>query len=880
MRRLRGLLWRLGGLFGRGRHDRDLADEMDSHLALHIDDNLRRGMSPAEARRDALLRLGGVEPTKEDVRDRRGVPAVEKVAKDVRFALRVLRKNPAYAAVVIVTLGLGIGVNTAIFSIVDGVLLRPLPYADADRLVQVWHTPPQDSFPGQTRFSISPANYLDWRDQNHAFEHISAYGPATLTYTGGDRPEAVPAAAVAPDLFAALGVRPLLGRTFTDDEDAPGKDKVVVLGEKFWRAHFAADARVVGRTVRLGGDSYVVAGVMPAGFRFPQWADMWIPLAWSAKDRAVRGIHDYAAIARLRPGVSVAQAQAEMDAISGRLAQAYPEDDKGWGALVVPLRDEVVGDVAPALLVLLVAVSFVLLIACANVANLVLARTLARRKEIALRLALGASRGRVIQQILSENVVLALVGGSVGLLVAWLGLDSIVGLIGDELPRAAEVGIDGRILAFTLAISILTGLAAGIVPALRLTRSDLADALKQGLGKSGSDTGGNRTRSGLVIAEVALSLVLLVGAGLMIRTLGILRAVNPGFDPHGVLSMTLALPMSKYPSPPEQAAFYQRMLERVRALPGVDAAGVVTSLPMMGGSTQPIAIDGQPVVAQSEQPEVAVRVIAPGYLATMRIPVVRGRDVRDSDGAGQPNVILVSESMARRFWPGEDPIGKRLVQSFYPDVAREVVGVVADVKLSSLAAAATSPTLYVPLAQQPRPWMALVVRGARPDALAPSVTGAIREVDAEQPAVNVMTLDAFLDQTLAHQRFAMMLLALFAALALALAGIGIYSVLSYSVRRRVQEIGIRVALGARRGDVLWMVLGHGLRLTLAGLVVGALAAVALGRLLAGLLYGVAPTDPLTFGAVAALLVAIALVACYLPARRAVRVDPMVAMRCE
>jgi len=881
MRRLRAWLVRFGGLFGRRRRDREFAEEVESHLDMHVEDNLRRGMTPEAARRQALIDLGGVEQTVESYRERRGLPVMDKAAQDVRYAVRVLRKNPGFTAVVVLTLALGIGANTAIFSIVNAVLLSPLPYDDADGIVQVWHTPPQDSFPGTTQFSLSPANYLDWRDQNHVFERIAAYDGTTFSFTGGDRPEAVNAARVAPDVFAVLRAKPLLGRGFTPEEDAPGQGKVAVLGHGFWQTRFGSDPSVVGRQIRLSGESYTVVGVMPAGFRFPHWAELWTPLAWSAEERQVRGIHDYHAVARLAPGVSVAQAQAELGAISRRLEQQYPADNKGWGALVRPLRDELVGNVRPALLVLLAAVSLVLLIACANVANLVLARTLARRKEIALRAALGASRGRVLQQVLSENLLLALVGGALGLLLAYFGVEAIVAFLGDQLPRAAEIRVSGRVLLFTLLISVLTGLAAGIMPALRLTKVELGEALKQGSGKTTSDSGGNRTRSLLVVAEVALSLVLLVGAGLMIRTLGMLRGVNPGFDPRNVVSMSLTIPVAKYASPAQQTAFFERTLERLRALPGVDSAGAVIGLPTTGGSTQPVAIEGHPVVAVSQQPEVAVRVMTPGYLRAMRIPLVRGRDVREADAAGQPDVVLVSESMARRFWPDQDPIGRRLVLSFYPGVSREVVGIVGDVKQRGLAVVQPSPTIYVPLAQMPRPWMSVVVRTASPlTALMPAVAGAIREVDPEQPVLDVMTLESLLDDSLAHQRFSMLLLALFAGFALLLAGIGIYSVLSYAVRRRVQEIGIRVALGAQRSDVLWMVLGHGLRLTLAGLVIGTLGALGLGRLLTGLLFGVPPTDPLTFTVVCALLCAIALLACYLPARRAMRVDPMIAMRYE
>jgi predicted permease len=855
---------------------------MESHLQMHVDDNLRRGMSPDEARRRALIDLGGVEQVREACRERRGVPWLESLARDVRYALRGLRKNPGFTAVAVLTLALGIGANTAIFSLVNAVLLRPLPYEGADRIVQVWHTPPPESFPGFTRFSVSPANYLDWRAQNHVFEAMAAYGSTTFGWMDGDRPVAVTAGEVAPDLFAVLRARPLLGRTFAPDEESPGKNKVAVLGHRFWRSRLGSEPGVVGKTIRLGGESYTIVGVMPAGFGFPRWADLWTPLAWSDAERQVRGMHDYRAVARLKPGVTVAQAQAEMDSISRRLEQRYPADNKGWGALIVPLRDEMVGEVRPALLVLFAAVSLVLLIACANVASLVLARTLARRKEIALRAALGASRGRVLQQVLCENVVLALAGGALGLFLAREGVDGIVAFLGESLPRSSEVRVDARALGFTLLISVLTGLAAGLVPALRLMKVNLSEALKQGMGRTASDSGGHRTRGALVIVEVALSLVLLVGAGLMIRTLAVLRAVDPGFDPRGVLSLFLAIPATRYATPAQQIDFFDRALERVRAQPGIDSAGAVNQLPMAGrGSTQPVAIEGHAAAALSEQPEVAVRVLTPGYLRAMQIPLLRGRDVGEADVTGRPGIVLVSESMARRFWPDEDPIGRRLTLSFYPGVPREVVGVAGDVKLEGLADTQASPTLYVPLAQMPQTWMSVVVRG-RPQSgdIVPAVTAAIRQVDAEQPVLEVMTLEAFMEDSLAHQRVSMLLLALFAGFAVLLAGLGIYSVLSYAVRRRAPEIGLRVALGARHSDILWIVLGHGLRLTLAGLAIGVLGALALTRLLGGLLFGVRPTDPLTFAAVSVLLCAIALLACYLPARRAMRVDPMIALRQE
>jgi len=882
MSKTRAWWLRLAGLFRKQEREREFVVEMESHLQMHIEENLRGGLTPQEARRQALIKLGGIEQARESHREQRGMPRLEAVWQDARYGLRALARTPGFALAAVLTLALGIGANTAIFSVVNTVLLRPLPYEHASSIVKVWHTPPQSSFPGMTRFSLSPANYLDWHRQNTVFEHFAAYHFESYNFATAERPEAVMAASVAPEFFSVLRFQPLLGRAFTPQEAEPGNDKVVVLGHRFWQSRLNGSTRALGEKIRLNGESYTVIGVMPAGFRFPDWAELWTPLAWSSKDRAVRDDHNYLSIARLKPDASVAQAQAELSAIAARLEQQYPEANKGWGALVVPLRTDVVGDVQPALLVLLGAVAFVLLIACANVANLVLARTLARRKEIALRAALGASRRRILQQILCETVLLALAGGTLGFFLAFYSVDGIIAFLGDQLPRATEIHIDRWVLAFTGCISILTGIAAGIAPALRLTRVDLNEALKQGMGKTSADSGGTRTRSVLVIAEVAISLVLLIGAGLMIRTLAMLRSVNPGFDPSSVVGMTLATPQTKYATEAQRAAFFDRVLGRVRTLPGVESAAAVSSLPLTGsGSTQPLQIDGRPVVPLSEQPQVAVREITPGYLKTMRIPLVRGRDIDSSDVAGRPNVVLVSQSMAEKFWPNEEVIGRRLTLSFVPGVVREIVGVVGDVKQESLAVLEPSPTIYQPLAQRPSPWMTLVVRTpAETGSVVRAVAGAIAEVDPEQPILEVKTAGEIVDGSVAQQRFSMLLLAVFAGFALILAGMGIYGVLAYIVRGRVREIGIRIALGAQRADVLWMVLRYGLKLALAGLVIGTVAALGLTRLLTGLLFGVQPADPLTFAAAAGLLCAIALLACYFPARRAMRIDPMAALRFE
>ena len=811
------------------------------------------------------------------------------IFQDLRYAVRQLRKSPGFTAVAVITLALGIGANTAIFSVVNGALLRPLAFREPNRLVHVWHVPPAKSFPGMTTFAVSAANYLDWQSQNQVFENMAIYTYHVFTLTGGEKPEQVDASAVSSNFFETLGVQPMLGRVFSTQEDRPGRSNVVVLSHRFWQEHFGSNADIVGHNINIDGQSFLVAGVMPPSFRYPDFAHVWTPMAWTDKERAVRGEHHYSVVARLKSGIALKQAQAEMNTISSRLEQLYPEDNKGWGAVVVSLHDDLVSDVRPALLVLLGAVAFVLLIACVNVANLALAKTLSRRKEIAIRTALGASSARVLRQILSETVLLALAGGAIGLIYARFGVRLIMAFLADKLPHSVEVGLDLRVLGFTAIISILTGIIAGALPALRLTKADVNQALKQGLGRTDSDSGGHRTRSLLVVAEVALSLVLLIGAGLMIRSFQQLHGVNPGFETRGVLTMTAAISRAKFPSPTQHISFFEQVLQRVRTLPGVESAGVIDDIPLnQNGSHQPIAIEGRPVVAMSEQPEVDVRLISPGYMGAMRIPIVRGRDFGDTDAAGRPAAILISASMAQHFWPGEDPLGKRLTLTFFPESVREVVGVVGDVKLDGLDQDRPSTILYMPLAQISAPsvgWqsfpMTLVVRSAtKPTGIVSAVTNAVHQVDREIPLRDILTMDELVTNSISQQRFNMLLLGAFAALALLLAAIGIYSVLSYSVKRRVQEIGIRLALGARIGDVLRMVIVEGMKPTLLGVVLGTVGALAMGHVLASLIYGVKPTDPLTFLVVAVLLAAIALFATIIPAYRASKVDPLAALRYE
>jgi putative ABC transport system permease protein len=809
---------------------------------------------------------------------------------DFKHGLRMLLKNPAYTAVAITVLALGIGANTAIFSVVNAVLLRPLPFRDPARLVQVWHVPPPKSFPGMTEFAVSAANFIDWQKENHVFDKMAILSGSALTLAGNDQPEELQGAAVSSDFFSTMQVRPLLGRTFTDDEDRPGKNHVIVLSYGLWKTRFAANPDIVNRTVNFDGEPYTIAGVMDKKFDYPDFAQYWKPMGWTDKERAVRGEHHYLVVARLKPDVTLLQSQAEMNTISSRLADQYPEDDKGWGAVIVPLREERVAQVRPSLLILLGAVAFVLLIACANVANLVLAKTIGRRKEIAVRLALGASAGRVIQQILAETILLSTVGAAFGLALAHFGIQLTVKFLAGNLSKSTEVTLDASVLFFTLALAVTTGFLAGILPAFRLTKTNVNDALKQGLGKTDSDSSGGRTRSVLVVSEVALSLMLLVGAGLMIRSLWQLSAVDAGFDPHNLLTMTMVVTGNKYSRPIDEIAFCDRVLSKVRALPGVTSAGLIDTLPIsQDGSHQPVAIEGRPAQAMSEQPEIDTRSISAGYLNTMHIPLRRGRDFSSADAPDRPATAIISESMAKRFWPNEDAIGKHLTMTFNPGKVREVIGIVGDVKLTGLDTASSDATIYLPMSQTSaapyEDWhpftMQLAVRTtSQPASLTSAVTAAIHSIDPTQPVVDVMTMDDLIATSLSQRRFSMLLLAAFAILALLLAAVGIYSVLSFAVRRRVREIGIRVALGAEMKDILRLVVTEGMKPALLGLALGVVGALALGRVVASFIYGIAAYDPLTFAAVAMLLGAVALLASIIPAYRAARIEPTRTLREE
>ena len=871
----------------------DINEELLAHLEHAVDDLVRAGVAPDEARRRAVASLGGVTQTAEIWRETRGLPFLEKTMQDLKFAWRLLLKSPGHTFAAILILGLGIGANTAIFSVVNAVVLRPLPFADPSRIMRVWHTPPPTfaTAPnGRRIFAVSAANFLDWQAQNHVFDKMALYRGGRFNLTGQGEPDSLRATIVSDDFFAILGVQPLAGRVLGPSDSAPGAPHAVMLSEGVWRRRFGADPTVIGRSISLNNEPYVVTGVVPRRGALPEDFDLWVPLVWTPQERAVRSNHNYVTIARLKTGVDVAAAQAEMSVISQRLERQYPEDDAGWGAVVLPLHDDLVGDVSLALFVLMGAVVFVVLIGSANLANLLLAKTLGRSREIAVRTALGASRARIVRQVLTETLLLAIGGSALGLLLGRLSVTAITQSIGQRLPRVSEIALDGRVLVFTLVVAVAAALLAGVVPAWRLTRADPGDALKRGMGRSGSGAGDRRVRDILVVCEVALAIVLLTGAGLLLRTLAQLKSVDAGFDPHNLLTMTVAAPpVPASASPQERMAqrrtFAEEVLRRVRALPGVQSASFTDSLPLQGGSNLPIAIEGRPALPVAQQPIVQGRAISLGFLQTMGMTVVAGRDLSEWDMTHPNASVLINQTFARMYWPNENALGKRFASTLTSRDPLTVVGIVNDVKLNGLDVRQPVAASYVPitaLMSAPRAgFFSLAVRTTMaPELLTQPITNAIHGVNALLPVRDIMTMDDIVDQSMGDQRFAMMLISAFAGLAILLAAVGIYSVLSYSVSQRVGEIGIRRALGAPAAAVMRTIVMEGLTPTVVGVVSGLTIAALLGRVMTSLLFGIGPHDPTTFAAVSVVVITVAIAATLAPAYRATQVDPLRALRTE
>ncbi|MEY2483702.1 MAG: hypothetical protein QOK24_2230 [Verrucomicrobiota bacterium] len=800
---------------------------------------------------------------------------------DLRYAIRMLAKSRAFTVIAILTLGLAIGANSAIFSVVDAVLLRPLPYPRSEQLVRVFGKQPQlDLAPN------SPANFLEWKEENQVFERIGTYVGQGFNLLGGDKPERVIGARVSADILPLLGVQSALGRFFTNDEDQDGRGQVVILSHDFWRSRFGGDANTLRQTITLNDRPYAVIGVMPAGFAFPNTrTQVWVPIAFNAAERKTRDTNFIDVVARLKPGVSIEQARANMSAVARSQAERYPKTNTGIGVTLVSLQEHIVGDVRPMLVVLLAAVAFVLLIACANVANLLLARAAVRQREMAIRGALGASRSRVIRLLLTESVLLAVLGGAAGLLLAFWSLDLLVSLKPANLPRLGEIGVNRAVFLFTLAVSVLTGLLFGVAPALQVSKLDLNEGLKES-SRGGTDSPRrHRLRALLVVSEVALSLVLLVGAGLMIRSFSRLLAVDPGFKADHVLTAFVSLPVSKYPKREEQTAFFDRLLERLRNLPGVSAAGIVTDIPLYGGSSTGFDIEGHPEAAPGTRSMTDYRLINSDYFAAMGMKLVKGRAFSRYDTEAAPGVVIINETLAARFFAGEDPIGRRLDLSGDPKDLREIVGVVGDVRNYGVDAE-VKPEVYVPFLQSAPNYlsgvvsaMTVVVRSAvEPTALGSALREQVQALDKDQPVSAIRTMEWYLADSMAQRRFNMLLLGVFAGLALVLAAVGIYGVIAYTVTQRTHEMGIRIALGARNGDILKLIFTNAMFTTAAGIVIGLGAAFGLTRLLQNLLYQVTATDPFVFASIPILLLLVAMVATYIPARRAMKVNPITALR--
>jgi putative ABC transport system permease protein len=816
------------------------------------------------------------------------------LVRDLRFGARMLLKHPGFTTVAVTTLALGIGANTAIFSVVNAVLLRPLDYREPNRVVALWENVPAKG----GRWRVAPANFFDWKKQSQVFEEVAAFGASTLNLTGAGEPAQLSGSRVSEGYFGALGVGPALGRAFLPEEYEPGKGQVVILGHTLWRGRFGSDPNVLGKTVRLDGTAYTVVGVMPAGV-YPTWPttskisfdasrqEYLVPMSFSPAWASNRSSHVLGVVARLKGGVTIERARADMSLIARRLEDAYPSNNTGAGALVNPLADEVVGDVRPALLVLLGAVGLVLLIACANVASLLLAQLAARRREVAIRAALGAGRARLVRQFLIEGALLSLAGGASGALLAAWGVDLLLKVMPSEIPRLDQVGVDARVLLFTLALSALTSLVFGFAPALQASRADLRETLKEAGRAGGASPSRQRFRRLLVVAQVALAVVLVVGAALLVKSFRRLREVDPGFNPERVAVLSLSLPQSKYAEWQKISGFYSQLVERVRALPGVRSATIAYDNPLTSNWLDSFTIEGRPEPQAGDTPVECFRPVGHEYFRTVGIELVRGRHFEEQDDPAHTGAAIINEAFARKYFPGEDPLGKRLLTQTPARMtngpmptAFEIVGVVRDTKFKGLSAE-SSPAFYVPARQFPLSNMVVMARvDGDPAAYAQALRDSVWSLDRDQPINAVTTLDAIVAEDIAQPRFNMLLMGLFGALALLLAAVGVYGLLSYTVAQRTREIGVRIALGAQGRDIFSLTLRQGVAPALAGVFVGLAAAFALTRFLSSLLYGTGANDLSTYAFVAALLTAVALLACYLPARRATKVDPMVALRYE
>jgi len=878
---LKDLFFRLRSVLRRGTVESEMEEELRFHSQRQLEKYLKAGMSGDSAQRQVRMDFGGLEQVKEECRDARGVSLLETLVQDLRYGWRTLLKSPGFAAAALFTLALGIGANTAIFSVVYGILLRPLPFWDASHLVLLNETTPRVG-----DVSVSYPNFQDWRSQSHSFAEMAAVNPVKFNMAGSNQPENIGGLAVSPNFLPMMGVRPVMGRGFTPDEEKAGAARVVLLSYALWQSRFGADPSAMGQTIRLDSQTVTIVGVLPQDFRWVEKCDVMEPMGvWathndSATNRGDRG--DGLVVGRLAAGVRMEQARAEMETLAAGLARAYPEANDQFGVNLRPLREAFSGDVRPAMLVLLGAAIFVLLVACANVANLFLMRGAVRAKEMALRIAIGASRRRIIRQILTESFLVALLGGVAGVCLAIAGIPAIARLIPPDTLAGASVGMNGAVLLFSAGLVVLSMFVSGLAPALHSTSGDLQSELKEG-GKTTSAGARNRWRDLLATSEVALALILLVGAGLMMKSLYRLLAVDSGFRSEHVLKLEMDLRTAQYDKDPAVIAFWQQTLDRVRALPGVEWAALGTAIPLTGDhSRTDITVEGT-VPKPGSFPHPDIHIVSPDYEKTLGIRLLRGRGFTHADQENVPQVAMVNATVAQRLFPGADPIGKRFMfghPGTDPLKWVTIVGVVADTKMYGLANPGRL-EVYLPFRQATSNEMALLVKsGQEPTALVSAIRGIVTSIDKEQPIFRIATMQEVVNASVSTRRITLILLGLFSGLALVLAGIGIYGVISYSVAQREREIGIRMALGAQRADVLRLVLAQGGKISAAGIVIGSAASLGLTRLMAKLLYSVRAVDPATFAAVAVVLALITIVASYIPARRTLRVDPLIALRHE
>ena len=873
-------------LFHRPRTER----EMDAELRFHIEERAevleRDGISREEAFRRARIEFGGIERAKEECRDARGANVLESFVQDLRFGFRMLRKSPAFTAVAVLTLALGIGANTAIFSIVDAVLLRSLAYPHPNQLVLMFAVPLKEP---EALSGISYRDFTEYRKQNRVFSEMAGNAFHDLTLTGTGEPSIVNTGDVTPEIFPLLDAKPLLGRILLPEDGKPGAAPVAVLSENLWRSRFGSSPALIGQSITLDMRTFTVVGILPASFRYPDGAppqDVWIPIAQDplfGPRISQSGVPVLSGIARLKPDVSLARAQAEMNTLSARLAKEFPEVDSGLTLRIEPYRQFVVGNVKSALLILLGAVGLVLLIACANLANLLLSRATSREKEIAVRIALGAGRARVVRQLLTESALLGLLGGLAGLLLASTGLWSLRSFIPPDVARIGSIDVGGPVLTFALLLSFAAALAFGLAPALLATPSKVQTNIKEGGGRTGQRSG-QRLRNFLAVVEISLAMVLLIAGGLLMRSFALVTSVNPGFDPKNVIEAEVSLPQFQYSTPKQWSSFSSELLDKLHQQPGLQDSALAAPLPMdrQGQANFAFSIVGDSPLPPGKTTTADYATVSPDYFRVMRIPLQRGRFFSEQDLPSNPNVTIISETMARRYFPNQDPIGRQIRFGFPPNsnVPREIVGVVGDVRDLALGRK-PGPIMYVPFAQAPLWGGEVVVRSSLSAAsVAAGIRQAVHSIDKNLPVTDVEAFPEAIGSSVAQERFRTLLLSSFSGIALILAAVGIFGVISYSASQRTHEIGIRMALGAERRSVLRLILGQGVKLAFLGVSAGAGAALLLTRLMASLLYGVSATDPLTFGAVAIVLLGVALIACYIPARRATKVDPMVALRYE